>query len=145
MPHALGPISCYKVLVNKPLSRLSLMHFIVLLPIKILVAMALAQSMRRSFHIRKAPRVMDQIGSISEPTFIDDLKMASAVTIAAAVMIPALLVFAFLSWLSRSLLRWAVLVDNVVSSNRADVLNVIASKSLEHDAKDPCRLFGIML
>ena len=52
--------------------------------------------------------MLDQIEPVPGQAFIDDLKMASAVTIAAAVMIPAILVYAFASWLMRSLSRWLV-------------------------------------
>ena len=47
--------------------------------------------------------MLDQIGPIPGQTVIDNLKMASAVTIAAAVMIPAILAYAFIAWLIRTL------------------------------------------
>ena len=108
MAGAFGPIPCYRVLVNGTLSRRRLMHLITLLPLKILVAMALAQSLRRSFQIWRDSRVLDQIEPSPGQTFIDDVKMASAVTIAAAIMIPAILAYAFVSWIFRSLSRWPV-------------------------------------
>ena len=48
---------------------------------------------------------MDQIEPILGHSFVDDVKMASAVAIAAAVMIPAILAFAFVSWLIRCCFR----------------------------------------
>ena len=47
--------------------------------------------------------MLDHFEPIPGQTIIDNLKMASAVTIAAAVMIPAILAYAFITWLIRSL------------------------------------------
>ena len=79
------------------------MQLVTLLPTKVLMAMALAQSMRWSFQNWRDHRVLDQIGPIPGQTVIDNLKMASAVIIAAAVMIPAILAYAFIAWLIRTL------------------------------------------
>ena len=84
------------------------MHLETLLPINVLVAMALAQSLRSSFQTWRDERVLHQNEPVLGQAFVDDLKMASAVTIAAAVMIPAILVYAFGSWLIRSMSRWTL-------------------------------------
>ena len=81
------------------------MQLVTLLPIKVLVAMALAHSVRWSFQTWRDHRLLDQIEPILGQTILDDLKMASAVVIAAAVMIPAILAYAFVAWLIRSLSR----------------------------------------
>ena len=47
--------------------------------------------------------MLDQIEPVPGQTIVDNLKMASAVTIAAAVMIPAILAYAFVAWLIRNL------------------------------------------
>ena len=83
------------------------MQLLTLLQIKVFVAMALAQSVRWFFQIWRDHRVLDQIEPIRSHPVLDDLKMASAVTIAAAVMIPAILAYAFLSWVIRNLSEWS--------------------------------------
>ena len=79
------------------------MQLVTLLPTEVLMAMALAQSMRCSLQNWRDHRVLDQIEPIPGQRIIDNLKMASAVTIAAAVMIPAILTYAFVAWVIRSL------------------------------------------
>ena len=79
------------------------MQLVTLLPIKVLLAMALAQSVRWSFQNWRDDGVLDHIEPVAGQTILDDLKMASAVTIAAAVMIPAILAYAFAAWVLRTL------------------------------------------
>lgn len=79
------------------------MQLVTLLPVKVLLAMALAQSVRSSFQNWRDNGVLDQIEPVAGQTILDDLKMASAVTIAAAVMIPAILAYAFVAWVLRTL------------------------------------------
>ena len=79
------------------------MQLVTLLPLKVFVAMALAQLVRWSFQNWRDHRVLDHIEPIPGQTTLDNLKMAFAVTIAAAVMIPAILAYAFIAWLIRSL------------------------------------------
>ena len=82
------------------------MQLVTLLPLKVSLAVALAQSVRWSLHVRRDHGVLDQIETVPVRRLMDDLKMASAITIAAAVMVPAILAYAFVSWLFRtSLLR----------------------------------------
>ena len=100
---AYGPVLCYNVLVNGTLSWRQSMQLVTLLPIKVLMAMALAHSVRLSFQSWRDHRVLDHIEPIPGQTVIDNLKMALAVAIAAAVMIPAILAYAFTAWLIRGL------------------------------------------
>ncbi len=46
--------------------------------------------------------MLDQIEPFPGRRLMDDVKMASAVTIAAAVLIPAILAYAFIAWLFRT-------------------------------------------
>ena len=100
---AYEPVLCYNVLVNGTLSWRRTMQLVTLLPTKVLMAMALAQSVRWSLQNWREHRVLDQFEPIPGQTVIDNLKMASAVIIAAAVMIPAILAYAFIAWLIRTL------------------------------------------
>ena len=102
------PVPCYNVLVNGTLSWRHMIQLLTLLQLKICLAMALAQSVRWSFQTWREHRVLDQIEPIRNQTILDDLKMASAVAIAAAVMVPAILVYAFFSWVIRSISNWSV-------------------------------------
>ena len=85
------------------------MQLVTLLPLNVLLAVALAQSVRWSLQFWRDNGVLHQIEALPARRLMDDLKMASAVTLAAVVMIPAILTYAFVSWLFRTSLLNLVL------------------------------------